>query len=383
MPALALTDHGSLFGAVEFYQEARNGRGQADRGHGGLRHPRQPPRPHPRDRPPPGAAGARRARLQEPDAALFARVPRGLLLQAARRPRDPEPACRGAAGALGLPQGRGRRPTCSPTTRRRRSRPRHRYRDMFGAENYFLEIQNHGLEIEDEDPRQGRGPGARAPGSRWSRPTTATTCSTRTPTAHDVLLCIQTGKIGRRRESHALRDRSGLLQVGRRDARALQRPSARRCATPSRSPSAATSDSTSASRCCPSSRCREGRTSAEDYLRELAAEGVRQRFSHVSDEARKRLEYELDVICRMGFASYFLIVRDFIALRAQPAGIGVGPGRGSVAGSLVAYALRHHRRRPAQARALSSSASSTPSACRCPTSTSTSTICGAARSSST
>ena len=51
------------------------------------------------------------------------------------------------------------------------------------------------------------------------------------------------------------------------------------------------------------------------------------------------MDYELDVICRMGFASYFLIVRDFIHF-AKTRGIGVGPGRGSVAGSLVAYALR-------------------------------------------
>src|SRR6185436_144306 len=58
-----------------------------------------------------------------------------------------------------------------------------------------------------------------------------------------------------------------------------------------------------------------------------------------SSEARDRLAYELDVICRMGFASYFLIVRDFMRF-ARERGIGVGPGRGSVAGSLVAYALR-------------------------------------------
>ena len=58
----------------------------------------------------------------------------------------------------------------------------------------------------------------------------------------------------------------------------------------------------------------------------------------VTEEVRERFDYELDVICRMGFASYFLIVRDFIDF-ARGRGIGVGPGRGSVAGSLVAYAL--------------------------------------------
>jgi DNA polymerase-3 subunit alpha len=59
----------------------------------------------------------------------------------------------------------------------------------------------------------------------------------------------------------------------------------------------------------------------------------------VSEALRERFQYELDVICKMGFASYFLIVRDFIHF-AKSNGIGVGPGRGSVAGSLVAYALR-------------------------------------------
>jgi DNA polymerase III alpha subunit len=80
--------------------------------------------------------------------------------------------------------------------------------------------------------------------------------------------------------------------------------------------------------------------SPEDYLRHLVDIGLRDRFQGgVSTEQKERAAYELGVICRMGFASYFLIVRDFIVF-AREHGIGVGPGRGSVAGSLVAYALR-------------------------------------------
>src|SRR5258705_2815946 len=82
-----------------------------------------------------------------------------------------------------------------------------------------------------------------------------------------------------------------------------------------------------------------GEDSAEDYLRKLAKAGLQDRFAEPGETLRQRLDYELDVICRMGFASYMLIVRDFIHF-ARQRGIGVGPGRGSVAGSLVAYALR-------------------------------------------
>ncbi|HYZ71316.1 MAG TPA: DNA polymerase III subunit alpha, partial [Thermoleophilaceae bacterium] len=77
-----------------------------------------------------------------------------------------------------------------------------------------------------------------------------------------------------------------------------------------------------------------------DYLRRLAEEGLRRRYSDpVPAEARERLQMELEVIERMGFAAYFLIVWDFVAF-AKDSGIAVGPGRGSAAGSIVSYALR-------------------------------------------
>jgi len=78
--------------------------------------------------------------------------------------------------------------------------------------------------------------------------------------------------------------------------------------------------------------------SLTDYLRKLCEEGLKKRYSSVSKEIRERLDYELNIICNMGYASYFLIVWDFIRY-AKKKGILVGPGRGSVAGSLVAYLL--------------------------------------------
>lgn len=78
--------------------------------------------------------------------------------------------------------------------------------------------------------------------------------------------------------------------------------------------------------------------SADHYLEKLAWEGLRHRYAKLTDEIQERLHHELEVIEQMGFASYFLIVQDFIRF-AKSRGIPVGPGRGSAAGSLVCYAL--------------------------------------------
>ncbi|MEB3236876.1 MAG: DNA polymerase III subunit alpha [Candidatus Sericytochromatia bacterium] len=81
----------------------------------------------------------------------------------------------------------------------------------------------------------------------------------------------------------------------------------------------------------------EGMT-AETYLVELAWQGLRDRYDRVTPELEFRLKFELDTVIKMGFPAYFLIVWDFIAW-AKRSGIPVGPGRGSAAGSLVAYCL--------------------------------------------
>ncbi len=77
---------------------------------------------------------------------------------------------------------------------------------------------------------------------------------------------------------------------------------------------------------------------AFEYLTKLCKEGLEKRYSPVPDELRERLQYELDVIKNMGFVDYFLIVWDFIHF-AKNNGVTVGPGRGSAAGSIVSYAL--------------------------------------------
>jgi DNA polymerase-3 subunit alpha len=79
-------------------------------------------------------------------------------------------------------------------------------------------------------------------------------------------------------------------------------------------------------------------TTLEEYLEELTYAGLEKRYKQQDQHLLERVKFELDVIKRMGYAGYFLIVQDFI-IQAQNKGVRVGPGRGSAAGSVVAYAL--------------------------------------------
>ncbi len=81
----------------------------------------------------------------------------------------------------------------------------------------------------------------------------------------------------------------------------------------------------------------EGKTTGE-YLRELVQEGLENRYKKITDEIQKRVDYELSVILKKGYETYFLTVADFVNW-AKSQGISVGPGRGSAAGSVISYAL--------------------------------------------
>lgn len=83
----------------------------------------------------------------------------------------------------------------------------------------------------------------------------------------------------------------------------------------------------------------EGFTDANEYLAHITYEGAHKRYPEITDEVKDRIEFELEVIRNMGFPGYFLIVHDFIRA-AREMGVWVGPGRGSAAGSVVAYCLR-------------------------------------------
>jgi DNA polymerase-3 subunit alpha len=154
--------------------------------------------------------------------------------------------------------------------------------------------------------------------------------------AHEVLLCVQTGKTMR----DADRWRFSSQQFYLKSPAEMQ-------ALFGEVPEALKNTVAIAERCnlelsfgkirLPKYAVPEGHT-LDSYLRKLAEDGLRKRYGEPSREATERLNRELEVIKKMGFAGYFLVVWDFISY-ARSRGIPVGPGRGSAAGSLVAYSL--------------------------------------------
>ena len=206
---------------------------------------------------------------------------------------------------------------------------------------------------------------------------------------HDILLCIGTGKsvndehrLRYHGDQFFLKSAAQMAQVfGDYPAGDGQHAAHRRAR--------ATSTIPSGENHLPNFDVPEGFT-LEDYFEHEARHGFKQRLErlrqleaedklrHTIAEYEQRLTYEIAMIKQMGYPGYFLIVWDFIRY-AREQGIPVGPGRGSAAGSLVAWCAA---RSPTSIRCTttcSSSASSTPSACRCPISTSTSASAAAAR----
>jgi len=336
MPALALTDHGSLFGAVEFYQEAKRVGVKPILGMEAY-----------------VTRGSRRDRTRDTahHLVLLARDETGFrnLMRLSSlaylegfyyKPRvDHEVLALYSKGLLALsacPKGEIATDLIEGDEERA-LKTAMTYRDIFGPGNYYLEIQNHGLELEDRIRAS-----VKALARRTGLPLVATNdchyLQHGDADAHDVLLCIQTGKT----VDDPKRMRYDTDQVW------FKSPEEMGLVFPD-DHEALRNTVAIAERCdlkldfgkplLPAFPLPPGAADAESHLRELAWQGLRTRFGDVGDELAKRLEYELDVICRMNFASYFLIVRDFIDF-ARKKGIGVGPGRGSVAGSLVAYALR-------------------------------------------
>jgi len=211
------------------------------------------------------------------------------------------------------------------------------YRDTFGEGNYFLELQSNGLEEQIKVNQQ-----LVRMSDETGIPLIATNdvhfVERKDARAQDILMCIQTGK------HYADTDRMKFNT----DQVYLRSPE-EMCALFESHPEAIDNTVKIADMCnvelefgrsiLPNFEIPEGYTS-ESYLRKLCYDGAAFRFGdNLSDEVKERLEYELDVICKMGYADYYLIVWDFIRF-AKDNGITVGPGRGSGAGSLVAYCLK-------------------------------------------
>ena len=210
-----------------------------------------------------------------------------------------------------------------------------RYEEIFGKGNFFLELQDHGMPeqqmVNQALVRMSRETGIGLVATNDVHYTYADDVK-----PHDILLCLQTGK--KLADEDRMRYEGGQYYIKSEAEMSALFPYA---------PEALANTQKIADRCkveiefgvtkLPKYDVPEGRTSW-DYLQELCRKGLAERYQPVTEELRERLDYELSVIHDMGYVDYFLIVWDFIKY-ARDHDIMVGPGRGSAAGSLVAYSL--------------------------------------------
>ena len=210
-----------------------------------------------------------------------------------------------------------------------------RYQDIFGKGNFFLELQDHGIpeqqNVNQQLLKMHRETGIELVATNDVHYTLAEDAQ-----PHDVLLCLQTGK--KLTDEDRMRYEGGQYYVKSPEEMERLFPYA---------PEALENTHKIAQRChveiefgvtkLPKFDVPEGYTSWE-YLNELCFRGLEERYQPVTEELKERLNYELSTIRNMGYVDYFLIVWDFIKY-ARDHDIMVGPGRGSAAGSLVAYTL--------------------------------------------
>ncbi len=209
-----------------------------------------------------------------------------------------------------------------------------KYEECFGTGNFFLELQDHGLPqqktVNPQLLRLSEETGIELIVTNDVHYTNAEDAE-----AHDILLCIQTGK--KLQDEDRMRYEGGQYFVKSEEEMQALFPYAKQ---------ALENTQKIADRChveiefgktkLPKYDVPDGYT-AWEYLNRLCFDGLAQRYpKQQAQELKARLEYELDVIKTMGYVDYFLIVWDYIHF-AKEHGISVGPGRGSAAGSLVAY----------------------------------------------
>ena len=208
-----------------------------------------------------------------------------------------------------------------------------KHRAIFGENNYFLELQCHGIEAQElvnqQLVRMSKETGIELVCTNDIHYTYADDAA-----PHDVLLCIQTGK--KLTDTDRMRYEGGQYFVKSEEQMAALFPYA---------PQALANTQKIADRCnveiefgvtkLPHYQVPEGYDSWT-YLNKLCFEGLQERYGDRAEELKPRLTYELETIQKMGYVDYFLIVWDFINY-ARTHHIPVGPGRGSAAGSLVSY----------------------------------------------
>ena len=295
---------------------------------------------------------------------------------------------RAALALLGRPHRLHRLPSSEVQTRLRLGqwdealRTAGELQDIFGKEFFYVELMDHGLEIEQRVTKdllrlaqEIGAPLLATNDSHYVRPEDRT--------IQDAMLCINSGSVLSDPDRFRFDGDTYYLRPGSEMRRLF-----------SEMPQACDNTLLVAEQCdvhfrtvdegasfMPAFPVPEGETDESWFIKECWR-GMDHRFNgDIPEDCRKQAEYEISVITQMGFPGYFLVVADYINW-AKAHGIRVGPGRGSGAGSMVAYAMGITELNPLR-HGSSSSASSTLSASPCPISTSTSTSAGATRSSST
>ncbi|MDQ6625672.1 MAG: DNA polymerase III subunit alpha [Verrucomicrobiota bacterium] len=337
MPAVAMTDHGNLYGAIEFYQEATKAGVKPIIGCEAYMAPGSI-----KDRPNNQRDAAYHFTLLAKDETgyrnLVKLISRAHLDGMHYKPRiDKELLASHSAGLIGMSaclKGEINMAIQSDNLAKARQSAAE-FRDILGAENFFLELHDHGIEAQQKCNRVLPAL-AKEFGLGLVAANDVHFLERAHHDAHDVMICIGTGKMVH--DERRMRYTPELYFKSGAEMRALF----------AEHPSAITNTLEIAERCnldlefgkskYPEYPAPEGKT-REAYLRELCYKGLHERYGDRTDsELITRLDYELDVLEKTGFVSYFLIVWDFIHF-AKQRGIPVGPGRGSAAGSMVAYVL--------------------------------------------
>ena len=341
MPAVAITDHGNLYGAIEFYQAAERAGIQPIIGCEAYVAPKSL-----RDR---NASSGKEAAFHLTLLAADAEGYRNLVKLATAahlegfyyKPRIDKDLLashsRGLIALSGCLKGEINSKLLAGDSAKARE-VAGQYRDIFGGDSFFIELHDHGLDAQRRsNPELVRI--AHELGLGLVAANDVHFLQPEHHDSHDVMLCIGTGSMvfdeKRMRYAPQLYFKSGEEMAS----------------LFGELPDALCNTIRIAERCAlklefgkpkyPAFEVPAGKQRNE-YFRDLCWRGLRERYGERADtdaELRQRLQYEVSVIEKTGFVSYFLIVWDFIN-HARQQGIPVGPGRGSAAGSLIAYALR-------------------------------------------
>jgi len=339
MPAVAVTDHGNLFGAIEFYQEAQRAGIKPIIGCEAY----VAPRSHKEKASSLRDAAYHFTLLAENEMGyrnLVKLITTAHLDGFHYRPRiDKELLARHSAGLIGLSGCLAGEVNSAIQANNieKAKQAAAEYRDILGAGNFFIELHDHGLE-EQRSCNAVLPKIAKDLGVGIVAANDVHFLNRADHDAHDVMLCIGTGKVVQ--DESRMRYAPELYFKSPAEMRELFRDF----------PKAIDNTLEIAERCdltiefgrskypeypVPAGQTREG------YLRELCYKGLEERYGErakTDNQLRERLAYELGVLVKTGFVSYILIVWDFIHF-AKDRSIPVGPGRGSAAGSLIAYVL--------------------------------------------